>query len=943
MKKLLSALFFMVMTALAVTVTAGAESEKEIFERKIQLEDDRMHSESVRKDSVWSDTYGFEYNISASGWLDIYNNSSTVSDIVIPSVIDGIEVEYVWVAYNENIESITLPATVTEMFDYSDACQNIYVSSDSPYLLSYGGVLYSADWTTLKCYPSGRTDWYYYVPEGCNTIGCNMYNGYLEEVYLSSTVSTLAYDAFGNARNLETISVDSYNPYFKSVNGVLLSADGTELVKFPRAYCRYGNYTIPTSVIAIRDNAFFNAHLSTLTISSNVSIITSTSFRYGEFEEFLVSSGNSYFKAVNGVLYTKDGKCLIKYPDYKGGESFAVPSGVTSISDNAFEYANYLKNVTLPSTLTRIGYDSFYYCWYLEKIYIPRSVTYIDNCAFVGDTDLVSVYYGGSSADWNELLYGEYDWDYYSLEDATIYYNAYCPRNVKATAGDGSVKISWSAVDCATKYRVQRTTGSSWTTVAYPTATSYTDTSVTNGTTYKYRVLAYVGGEWTDASATVSAKPYGTTPKNLKATAGNKSVKLSWSAVSGATKYRVQRYINSAWSTVSYPTTNSYTDTGLTNGTTYKYRVLAYVNNAWSSASASVSAKPYNTVPQSVKAIAGNKNAKITWKGVSGATKYRVQRTTGSSWSTVAYPTALSYINTGLSNGTTYKYRVLAFVNNEWSPASAVVSAKPFDTTPKNVKAVAGDKRVTISWTAVSGAEKYRVQRYSGSSWSTLAYPTTNSYTNTGLTNGTTYKYRVLVSVNGEWSPVSAVVSAKPSVSKLTGLNVATLGNRKVVIKWNAVNGATKYRVQRTTGSTWTTVAYPTSASYTDTSVLNGTTYKYRVLAYVSGAWGDPSASVTAKPGDYAPKNLTASSQSTKIQVSWYGVSGATKYRLQRRTASTSWATVDYPVTNSYTDTNLVSGTVYYYRVLAFVNGAWSECSLEVSVYFKASGSSTVG
>ncbi|MBQ8411863.1 MAG: hypothetical protein IJX15_09090, partial [Ruminiclostridium sp.] len=139
MKKLLSALFFMVMTALAVTVTAGAESEKEIFERKIQLEDDRMHSESVRKDSVWSDTYGFEYNISASGWLDIYNNSSTVSDIVIPSVIDGIEVEYVWVAYNENIESITLPATVTEMFDYSDACQDIYVSSDSPYLISYYG------------------------------------------------------------------------------------------------------------------------------------------------------------------------------------------------------------------------------------------------------------------------------------------------------------------------------------------------------------------------------------------------------------------------------------------------------------------------------------------------------------------------------------------------------------------------------------------------------------------------------------------------------------------------------------------------------------------------------------------------------------------------------------------------------------------------------------
>jgi len=82
---------------------------------------------------------------------------------------------------------------------------------------------------------------------------------------------------------------------------------------------------------------------------------------------------------------------------------------------------------------------------------------------------------------------------------------------------------------------------------------------------------------------------------------------------------------------------------------------------------------------------------------------------------------------------------------------------------PTNVKATAGNKQVTVTWDAVENATKYRVQRLNNSTWGTIATPKTNSYTNTGLTNGTSYSYRVLAYVDGKWSGVSAVVTAKPA------------------------------------------------------------------------------------------------------------------------------------------------------------------------------------
>jgi cellulose 1,4-beta-cellobiosidase len=187
------------------------------------------------------------------------------------------------------------------------------------------------------------------------------------------------------------------------------------------------------------------------------------------------------------------------------------------------------------------------------------------------------------------------------------------PASLTATAGNAQVTLSWTASGGATSYNVKRatTSGGPYTTIATGVnGTTYTNTGLTNGTTYYYVVSAVNSVGESSNSSQASATPVApatvpAAPTGLTAAAGNAQVVLTWTASTGASSYNVKRATTNggAFTTIATGVTGTtYTDTGLTNGTTYYY-VVSAVNSAGESANSSIaSATPVGstTTPSSL-------------------------------------------------------------------------------------------------------------------------------------------------------------------------------------------------------------------------------------------------------------------------------------------------------------------------------------------------------
>lgn len=159
--------------------------------------------------------------------------------------------------------------------------------------------------------------------------------------------------------------------------------------------------------------------------------------------------------------------------------------------------------------------------------------------------------------------------------------------------------------------------------------------------------------------------------------------------------------------------------------------------------------------PAAPSVSAGNAQVATSWTAVSGAANYTLKRTSGTSTGTYTNAatgiTTTSHTNTGLTNGTTYFYKLAAVNSCGLSSADSAASAGATPAAsctppavPSGVGAVAGNAQATVSWGAVSGATSYTVLRSttSGSGYAAVATGVTGTSTvNTGLTNDTTYYY----------------------------------------------------------------------------------------------------------------------------------------------------------------------------------------------------------
>lgn len=149
---------------------------------------------------------------------------------------------------------------------------------------------------------------------------------------------------------------------------------------------------IPNTVTEIGINAFRDTAISGIEIPINCAVIREGAFaKCPALKYFVVNEYNTHFKAVDGVLFTADGKTLVQYPNGKENTHYTVPNGVTQISPFAFAYSANLETVTLPSSVKEIGNSAFEKCTALTSIQFQRGLETIGENAFTDCGNLNTV------------------------------------------------------------------------------------------------------------------------------------------------------------------------------------------------------------------------------------------------------------------------------------------------------------------------------------------------------------------------------------------------------------------------------------------------------------------------------------------------------------------------------------------------------------------------
>lgn len=128
----------------------------------------------------------------------------------------------------------------------------------------------------------------------------------------------------------------------------------------------------------------------TFYISKNISAISANAFDDAHITEFTVDNDNPLFKTVDGVLFTKDGKRLIRFPQEKSG-TYTIPAGVKTISQYAFKKSRKLTEIVIPDSVSNIGEGAFYGCRSLTNITLPKKVTKIHPYTFYNCLSLKNI------------------------------------------------------------------------------------------------------------------------------------------------------------------------------------------------------------------------------------------------------------------------------------------------------------------------------------------------------------------------------------------------------------------------------------------------------------------------------------------------------------------------------------------------------------------------
>ena len=450
---------------------------------------------------------------------------------------------------------------------------------------------------------------------------------------------------------------------------------------------------------------------------------------------------------------------------------------------------------------------------------------------------------------------------------------------------------------------------------------------------YPLTTVEFVAGDYSSTDTIKEYKDFTTIDAGIITSfvAGKNSITINWNEIKGATEYLLYRKggEDSKFRVIATVSGVTYTDSeNIENNTKYTYAVRGkskagdygwYIGNS------------FNYI-DTVKITVTNEKSgvRIAWDKVDSATAFSIQKRVAgeSAWMEMkrVEGDVLAVTDKDVTSGVTYEYSVIVYKGESASAQSDAVKIKGVAIVSKVTLANHVDG-VSIKWSEVEGAEKYRIYRKvkGEASWTGLATLSneTISYIDKDATTGTVNYYAVRAYIDNTWSSYDSYAInylATPRVkSKSSDVN------KGITLKWDVVAGAAKYRVYRATddGKKWVLLGTVTGTSYTDKSVTLGKSYKYtlraengkNLSAYVKAGW-------TVKYTLATPNVTKVTTTSNSIKIQWNAVSGAKGYRVYRKTSgATKWTQLAKVTGTSYTDKNVKVGSVYTYTLRAY-NGS---------------------
>ena len=530
------------------------------------------------------------------------------------------------------------------------------------------------------------------------------------------------------------------------------------------------------------------------------------------------------------------------------------------------------------------------------------------------------------------------------------------------------IDLAWSVPSdngyAISAYQIERSLdNSNWTIITSThTTTSFSDTGLTASTTYYYKVSGINALGTGTASTAVQTATYGVPDAidDLSLTVPTTTgINLSWTepALNGYTlvEYEIFRSEDGTnWTSIATQTAITYADTGLNINDLYYYKVTVE-NTYGTSADSNIESAPTLPTPTAASSLTVVSNTEITvqWNQPTGDQQsgYKIERSTdGTNWSVHVADTGntnTTYSDTGLTANTTYHYRISvinASGTSTPSPASSDTTFGPPEAPTGLTATSLVGAEIKLDWVAPtdnngSAVTGYKIERSTDNvTFSVLVADTASTavtYTDSGLTTGTTYYYKISAINQYGTGTATGVANALASdvPAQVTNLTATAQSGKEIDLAWTAPNNGgsaiTGYQIERSTdgGTTYTDLVANTNTSatsYTDINLTAGTTYYYKVSAINLVGTGATSTPANALAGD-RPDQITVLSATaqagSEIIVNWTAPAdnsyAITSYLIQSSPDQQTWSTAGSSTTTSFTDTSLAIGSTYYYRVHA--------------------------